>query len=82
MAKYIYLINPASDTPTYSGTEVYTSLGYNPTALIANLATTTVAAMAPDDFEVRICDEDISPADLDCPADFVGITGKSNQSNC
>lgn len=79
MPKSIYLINPIENSPTYHGTDVYKRFGFEPAASIADLTTTTVAAMVPDDFEVVVCDEHISPADLDCSADVVGITGKSTQ---
>ncbi len=79
MGKSIYLVNPASDAPVYFGTEVLGSLGIPRSALIADLATTTVAALIPREFDVEICDEHIAPADLDRSPDFVGLTGKSNQ---
>ena len=47
---------------------------------MADLATTTVAAMAPRDMDVSICDEEIAPADLDTTADVVGLTGKVTQT--
>jgi radical SAM superfamily enzyme YgiQ (UPF0313 family) len=79
MATTLYLINPAESFPTYYGTEVFAKYGYSPAAYIADLATTTIAAMAPEDFEVTICDEHISPADLESQADYIGLTGKSTQ---
>lgn len=79
MAKAIYLINPACDFPTYFGAEVYAANGFRPVTLMADLAVVTLAAMAPSDFEVRLCDENISPVDFDCAPDWVGITGKITQ---
>lgn len=79
MALSIYLVNPASDFPTYFSAEVLAGSGFAPRAVVADLATTTVAALAPPDVEIDICDENISPVNYDHPADWVGITGKVNQ---
>jgi hypothetical protein len=78
MSKSIYLINPRSDFPTYFGGEVFGVSGFDPAVLMADLATPTVAALAPPDFDVRICDEHLSPVEL-AEADFVCITGKITQ---
>jgi radical SAM superfamily enzyme YgiQ (UPF0313 family) len=80
MPKSIYLINPRADFPSYHSAEVYAHLGLTPVAYVADLAITTVAALIPDDFEVRVCDEHITPVDFDCPADFVGLTSKGSQA--
>jgi radical SAM superfamily enzyme YgiQ (UPF0313 family) len=79
VAPSIYLINPRSDAPFYFGTEVHAARGFGPTLLLADAALPTVAAMAPPDFDVTLCDEAISPVDFDTTADFVGITGKISQ---
>ncbi|MGH8656746.1 MAG: cobalamin-dependent protein [Gammaproteobacteria bacterium] len=79
MTKAIYLINPACDFPTYFGAEVYAANGFRPVTLMADLAVTTLAAMAPSNFEVQLCDQHLSPVNFDCAADFVGITGKITQ---
>lgn len=79
MSKSLYLINPKADTRSYYEAEVFTYLGLPPTALIADLAITTVAALAPSDFEIALCDEHISAVDLNHPAQYIGITGKSSQ---
>ena len=79
MGKSIYLINPASDSPSYFTAEVYGAWGSGPATLMADLAIPTIAAMAPKDFDVRICDESVCPIDFDMPVDFVGITGKVSQ---
>ncbi len=79
MSKSIYLINPNPDIPSYHTTDVITHLGFEAMALIADLAITTVAALIPDDFYVELCDQYITPVNLDHPADFVGLTGKSSQ---
>ncbi len=76
MPKSLYLINPRPATPSYFGAEVYGQWGYEPAQAIADLATSTVAAMAPADWTVTICEEYVEPIDFDCDADFIGITGK------
>src|SRR5262245_60209593 len=79
MGASIYLINPASHASTYYGADVFVASALAPAAPVADLVPTTVAAMAPADVQVAICDEDIAPADLDTPADFIGLTGKVTQ---
>ncbi len=79
MAKSLYLINPRSDGPSYFGAEVFEHMDFRPAQGIADLACVTVAAMAPDDWDVTVCDEFVSAADLDADVDFVGLTGKFNQ---
>jgi hypothetical protein len=75
----LHLINPASDFSTYFSAEVLAATGRRPGALIADLAIATVAAFAPRDFEVTLCDENAGPVDYDVDADWFGITGKVNQ---
>lgn len=75
----IYAINPASDFATYFSAEVLAASGRKPGAIIADLATTTLAAFAPPAFDVRVCDENIAPVDFDTEADWIAITGKINQ---
>lgn len=75
----IYLINPAENTPGYFGLEVLGAwTGINATAM-ADLATPTVAAFAPSNWRVTICEERLDPVDLDHPAPYIGITGKVTQ---
>jgi radical SAM superfamily enzyme YgiQ (UPF0313 family) len=77
--KSIYLINPLADFPSYFSAEVFAAWGFTPASSMADLAIATVAALAAHDFEVRLCDENISPIDFDATVDFVGITGKVSQ---
>ncbi|PYS43097.1 MAG: radical SAM protein [Acidobacteria bacterium] len=79
MSKTIYLINPASDFPTYFTAEVYAASNYRPATLMADLAIPTLAAMIPNDVNVVLCDENVSRIDFDSSADFIGITGKISQ---
>ncbi|MGJ0392793.1 MAG: radical SAM protein [Methylocystis sp.] len=75
----IYLVNPAGDFPTYFGGEVLGASGAPGGVMMADLASATVAALAPRDFDISICDETISPVDYDHPADWIAITGKVSQ---
>lgn len=79
MARSLYLVNPDNDVPTYFGSDVFRATGRPPAVVIGDLAVTTVAALAPRDFEVRICEEGAGPIDYDCGAEIVGITGKVSQ---
>lgn len=79
MATSIYVVNPAADFPTYFGAEALAALGQPPGVMMADLATATVAGLAPPDFHVSICDESVAPVDYDHPADWIAITGKVSQ---
>ena len=81
MAKSLYLVNPRSGIPTHFGAEVYEHWGFEPAQASADLATVTVAALAPADWEVTVCDEHLGPVDFEHPADYVGITGKVAQEH-
>ena len=48
-------------------------------ANVADLSTTTVAALVPKEWSVSICDERIESVDLEHPASVIGITGKVSQ---
>jgi radical SAM superfamily enzyme YgiQ (UPF0313 family) len=80
MSTSIYFINPSTDLPTYYGGEVFAAADLAPACMVADLATATLAAMVPADVPVALCDESISPVDLDTPAEFIGITGKVTQA--
>jgi radical SAM superfamily enzyme YgiQ (UPF0313 family) len=77
--KSLYLINPNADFSGYYTAEVYAASGLVPAVLTADLAITTVAAMAPPDFHIRLCEEYVTPVDFDTDADYIGITGKITQ---
>ena len=79
MSKSIYLINPASDYPSYLGAEFYAGWGGEPVVNNADLATTTIAGMLPKDFNVSICEEHVMPVDFEIDVDYVGMTGKVSQ---
>ena len=79
MSKSLYLVNPRSDRPTFFGRQVYEAYGFPPALLLADLALPTVAALAPRDFRIALCDEQIAPVDFEADADYIGITGKVGQ---
>jgi hypothetical protein len=79
MSKSIYIVNPAADFPTYFGAEVLAASGRPAGVMMADLAATTVAAMAPADWQISICDQSVAPVDYDHPADWVLLTGKVSQ---
>ena len=68
--KKIYLINPKGDSPTYFGGDAFAGYGERPVAHMIDLAILTVAALVPDDFEVAVCDEHITPIDYDTDEDI------------
>jgi len=80
MSRSLYLINPKPENPSYFGAETFELSGYPSAQAIADLAVTTVAAMAPSDWRITICEEYVEPVDFDVDADFVGLTGKISQS--
>ena len=79
MANSIYLINPVADMPSYFSSEVFAARGLPAAIATADLAIATVAALAPEDFGVELCDENVSAVNYDTTADLVGITGKVSQ---
>ena len=79
MQRSIYLINPAEFGPAFHGSEVIEAWTSRRVASIADLSTTTVAALVPADWDVAICDERIEDVDLNHPASVIGITGKVSQ---
>ncbi len=79
MAKSLYLINPRNTNPSYFGSEVYEYMGLAPIQAVADLATVSVAAMAPSDWRIEICEEHVQPINYDVDADYIGITGKITQ---
>ena len=79
MAKSLYLINPRSEAASYFGAESYEYFGFEPAQSMADLATATVAAMVPRDWQVELCEEYVQQVDFDHPAEFIGLTGKITQ---
>ncbi|MEX1061398.1 MAG: radical SAM protein [Methyloceanibacter sp.] len=79
MQKSIYLVNPAEAGPAFHGAEVLEAWGMGRVANVADLSTTTVAALIPAEWSVSICDERIEQVNFDHPAGVIGITGKVSQ---
>lgn len=79
MSKSLYIINPDSVHPHYSSYEVYKGLGLRPVIFTADQSTTTLAAMAPEDFHVDLCDETVGPVNYETAADYICITGRISQ---
>ena len=80
MSRSIYLINPSTEGSSYYGADFFAAANLTPGCGVADLATATVAALAPPDFDVRICDQHVMPVDFDTDADYIGLTGKSTQA--
>jgi radical SAM superfamily enzyme YgiQ (UPF0313 family) len=81
MGRSLYLINPKAEHASYFGAEVFERYGCAPGHAIADLSTPTVAALAPADWQVTICDEYVQPIDFATDAEIIGITGKVNQGS-
>ena len=79
----IHIINPLADAPSYHSAEVYAAWGGARRTTTADLATVTLAAFVPPDWEIRLTDEAIEPlgpdGDLGDECDIVAITGKVSQ---
>ena len=67
----LYLINPRQHVMIYGSVPGF--------ATSPDLAIVTIAAMVPDHWVVRVCEEANSDVDLDTDARFVGLTGKTVQ---
>ncbi|HEX5159837.1 MAG TPA: radical SAM protein [Ktedonobacterales bacterium] len=69
----ILLVSPASNASLIALTEVGDITGHH--SYMPNLALPTLAALAPDDVEITIVDEQVTPIDFTQHWDLVGITG-------
>ncbi|HEX4192170.1 MAG TPA: radical SAM protein [Stellaceae bacterium] len=74
----IYIINPATNGPGYYTGEAFSHADRR-YVWVADLSVATVAGFVPREWDIRIADESIAPADLDAAVDFVAITGKVTQ---
>lgn len=79
MRHSIYFVNPLADFPTYFTAENYVARGRGRATQMSDLAIPTLAALCPSDFDVRLCDQNITDVDYDVDVDYVGITGKITQ---
>ena len=75
----IYLINPKPDFLVYMGSEVSKEFSKHPLTFIADATISTVAAMVPSDFDIKLCDESIDEIDYNTTAEYIGLTGKFSQ---
>lgn len=79
ISKSIYFINPKNHLPSYYSGDAFERFGLKPATTVADLAMVTVAALAPDDFRIALCDEWVEAVDFSRRPDFVALTGKSGQ---
>ncbi len=79
MPRSLYLINPLERAPGYHSMEVLEAWRIVRAINLADLSTTTVAALAPRDWHVSICDERVQAVDFATAAEIVGLTGKVSQ---
>ena len=79
MARSMYLINPRPSVPGYNSGWAFERFGLAPATLMGDLALPTVAALAPPELEVALCDEAWQTFDPEHPADVIGLTGKVSQ---
>lgn len=79
MARSLYLINPRPTVPGYNSGWAFERFGLDPATLMGDLALPTVAALAPPELDVTLCDEAWQAIDLEHPADVIGLTGKVSQ---
>jgi hypothetical protein len=79
MSKSLYIINPRQDFPTPYTLDALSSHGLQ-VQHYGDLAITTIAGLVPPEFSISLCEESVSPVDLDTPCDFVLITGKAGQN--
>jgi len=78
VSKSLYIVNPRNDFPSFYTLDTLASQGLQ-LQHYGDLAITTVAALAPPEFSVSLCDESVSPVNLDTPCDYVALTGKAGQ---
>lgn len=79
MSKSLYIINPRQDFPTPYTLDALASQGLQ-LQHFGDLAITTIAGLVPPGFSISLCEESVSPVDLNTPCDFVLITGKAGQN--
>jgi radical SAM superfamily enzyme YgiQ (UPF0313 family) len=79
MSKSFYIINPRNDYPGLWTLDALASQGLQ-LQHYADLSITTIAGLVPPEFSVTLCEESVTPADLNTPCDFILITGKGGQN--
>lgn len=76
---HLYLIAPQSNAHTQYARFRAGAAGTLVTR-VASAAITTVAALAPDDIKVTLCDESVQTIDFDGPFDVVGVSANVSQA--
>jgi hypothetical protein len=79
MSKSLYIINPRNDFPSFYTLDALAAQGLQ-IQHYGDLSITTIAGLVPPDLSVSLCEETVSPVDLETPCDFVLITGKAGQN--
>jgi hypothetical protein len=77
---YLYLIAPQSNAHTEYAPLVSASDAQVAVTRVASAAIATVAALAPPDFQISLCDEAFEAVDFNTGADVVGITANVSQA--
>lgn len=72
-APSLYLVVPK---PPFNDMRVFPINGLPPTRMFADLTMVTIAALAPADLEVAICDEELEEVDFHTDATVVGLTAR------
>lgn len=76
----LYLVSPRSDAHNEYSVITAEDGAMPGIARLAPLGILTVAALAPGDIEVAVCDEEVAPVDYDCDAEIVGIGANVSQA--
>ncbi len=76
----LYLIAPQSNGHSEFVRQSISAIGDDRVTRVAAAAIATVAALAPADFEIVLCDEAVQQIDFDIDADVVGITANVTQA--
>jgi len=80
VSQHFYLIAPLPDGGIMRDYLFGSQVGTHRVVPSASAAIATVAALAPDDFEVTLCDETIQDIDYNTTADYIGITANVSQA--
>ncbi len=76
----LYLIAPLSDAHTEYSRLATAANGVAHVTRVASAAIATVAALAPGDFAITLCDEAVQPIDFDGDFDVVGVSANVSQA--
>jgi radical SAM superfamily enzyme YgiQ (UPF0313 family) len=76
----LYLIAPQSDSRTEYSRLAAAVDGATHVTRVASAAIATVAALAPKDFEITLCDEAVQPVAFDGDFDVIGLSANVSQA--